>query len=128
MLQGRKKVLDRSTCLKDGGVLGSQRPEIHQLQMPNDLHPRSPRISSCGSLFPWDLTAQMGQDGHWADPPASSATLPGMRHKTRRGEIPPHCGGPAPPSCPRLLIFRLTLYNHVAVGLGLPAYGHVSLP
>lgn len=44
-------------------------PEIHQLQMPNYLHPRSPRISSCGSLFPWDLTVQMGQDGYWAEPP-----------------------------------------------------------
>lgn len=48
-----------------GAGIPPQRPEIHQLLMPNDLHLRSPRTASCvaASLLghkPWDLTAEMG--------------------------------------------------------------------
>lgn len=84
-----------------------QRPEIHQLQMPTHLHPRSPRIPSSVAAF-LPRTRALGLDSidgtRWALSRAPSATLPGMRHRTRCGQILPHCGGPASPSRPRLLI------------------------
>lgn len=43
-----------------------------------------------------------------------SATLPGMRHRTRCGQILPHCGGPAPRLAWGCSSVRLTLCNHGA--------------
>lgn len=85
-----------------GAGIPPQRPELHQLQMPNGLHPRSSRVSSLWQLLSLghelcDQTAQMGQDGHWTElaPPRplspSSAILPGMRHRKRCGKTLPHC-------------------------------------
>lgn len=118
-----------SFCLSQGrwgAGIPLQRPEIHQLQMPNHLHPRSPRISSSVAAF-LPRTRALGLDSidgtRWALSRAPSATLPGMRHRTRGGQILPHCGGPASPSHLRLPICQLTLCNHGAGACPPPGTG-----
>uniref|UniRef100_A0A8D0IGC7 Uncharacterized protein n=1 Tax=Sus scrofa TaxID=9823 RepID=A0A8D0IGC7_PIG len=81
-------------CLKDSQVLGTH---------PRGLKFTTSELSASWQPLslghePWDLSVQVGT-GH-----ASQRPPPGMRHKTRCGETPPHCDDPAPPSHLRLLI------------------------
>lgn len=107
-------------CLKDGGVPGShpRGPKFtsYKCQMAHILEAQEFaalwQLPSLGQE-PCDLTAQRGQDGHWAEP-------------SSRPETQDRCG--LFPTVVELVPWsrlcssvRLPLCNHGSLGLGLPA-------
>lgn len=90
-----------------GAWIPPQRPEIHQLQMPNDLHPASPRVPALWQPLR-DMSLGTQQDSWDKMGTEQTPQCRPLWHETltRCGGIPPHCVGPAPPSHLRQLIYQ----------------------